>query len=175
MPTVGSAFDYLTAQAPAMFGLFAKSLLYVGHRGDTHPWWHKTFAPIIGAERIAVIDIDRGNLGTAGHVTQELYHGDIRQTDAPSGFGVVFWDEGPEHVSREDALHIIGILMQKNTHVLISCPWGYQPQGHGPSDPEFHHWGPMPEDFESIGMQTRTFGTMFDGTPGRHGNLIAWV
>lgn len=150
-------------------------MLYVGHRGDTHPWWHQTFAPAIGVSRIAVIDIDRGNLMTAQHITSELYHGDIRQSDCPRDFGLVFWDEGPEHLPREVSLELLKWLAEHNQHVLISCPWGYQPQGHGPADPEFHHWGPMPADFESIGMQVRTFGTMFDGSGHGHGNLIAWI
>lgn len=147
-------------------------MLYVGHRGDTHPWWHQTFAPLIGASRLAVIDIDRGNLMTAAHVTNELYHGDIRQNDAPRDFGLVFWDEGPEHLPREVSLEVCRWLAERNQRVLISCPWGYQPQGTGPNDPEFHHWGPLPEDFQSIGWQTRTFGTIF---PEGHGNLIAWI
>ncbi len=147
-------------------------MLYVGHRGDTHPWWHDTFAKRIGASRIAVIDIDKGNLQTAAHVTSELYHGDIRQNDCPRDFGIVFWDEGPEHLPREESLEVIRWLAERNRRVLISCPWGYQQQGAGPSDPEFHHWGPQPADFESIGMTARTFGTEF---PGGHGNLIAWI
>lgn len=147
-------------------------MLYVGHRGDTHPWWHQTFAPLIGISRIAVIDIDKGNLHTAAHVTNELYHGDIRQSDAPRGFGIVFWDEGPEHLPREISLEMCKLLAERNDHVLISCPWGYQPQGSNPNDPEFHHWGPEAADFESIGWNVRLFGTKF---PEGHGNLIAWI
>jgi hypothetical protein len=146
-------------------------MLYVGHRRDTHPWWYQTFAPAIGASRIAVIDVDRNNLLTARHVTSELYHGDIRQSDVPHGFGLVFWDEGPEHLPREESLELCRYLARRNARVLISCPWGFQEQGEDRNDPEFHHWGPVPEDFASIGWQTRTFGVKF---PDGHGNLIAW-
>ncbi len=174
MPTVGSAFDFLTEKGAEIFGSVG-SMLYIGHRGDTHPWWHNTFAKVIGADRLAVVDIDRGNLGTAAHITGELYHGDIRQSDMPIGFGLVFWDEGPEHLPKEESLALIRHLAERNRHILVSCPWGYQPQGSGPSDYEFHHWGPMPADFESIEMQTRTFGTMFTGGGIGHGNLVAWI
>lgn len=173
MPSHGSAFDFLTAEGPSIFGTVG-SLLYVGHRGDTHPWWHETFAKSLGITRIAVIDIDKGNLHTAAHVTSELYHGDIRQTDCPKDFDLIFWDEGPEHLPREQSLELIKVFNEHGSRVLISCPWGFQLQGTDPNDPEFHHWGPMPEDFESIGMTARTFGVMFSEGSG-HGNLIAWT
>jgi hypothetical protein len=173
MPTVQSAFDYLTENCLQIFGP-CTSLLYVGHRGDTHPWWYQTFAKNLGVTRIAVIDIDRGNLGSAGHITNELYCGDIRQSDAPKDFDLVFWDEGPEHLPKNESLAICQHLAERNSRVLISCPWGYQPQGSGPTDIEFHHWGPLPEDFESIGWTAHTFGTVFTESGSGHGNLIAW-
>ncbi len=172
MPSRGDAFEFLTNDAVSIFGDSVGSMLYVGHRGDTHPWWHSTFAPKIGASRLAVIDIDKGNLMTAQHVTNELYYGDVRQTDCPKDFGLVFWDEGPEHLPMDQALAVIQLFVERGSRVLVSCPWGYQAQGSGPNDPEFHHWGPQPADFESIGMTARTFGTVF---PSGHGNLIAWI
>lgn len=173
MPTVGSAFDYLTENGLSIFGP-CESLLYVGHRSDTHPWWYQTFAKTLGVTRLAVIDINKGNLESASHITNELYLGDIRQSDCPIGFDIVFWDEGPEHLPRDVSLEVCRFLAEQNKHVLISCPWGYQPQGSGPSDIEFHHWGPQPDDFTSIGWTARTFGTMFTEAGG-HGNLIAWT
>lgn len=172
MPNHGDAFDFLTREGPSIFGTVG-SMLYVGHRHDTHPWWHRTFAPLVGATRLAVVDIDPHNLGTARHITDELYLGDIRSPQLPTGFGLVFWDEGPEHMAKEESLALCQLLAGRNRRVLVSCPWGFQPQGTDPSDPEFHHWGPMPEDFDTIGWTARTFGVMFDGRAG-HGNLIAW-
>lgn len=149
-------------------------MLYVGHRDDTHPWWYKTFAPAIGVTRLAVIDVNGRNLASAGHITDELILGDIRQTDVPRDFGLIFWDEGPEHLPREDALKVIQFLGEKGARVLISCPWGFQKQGRDPLHPEFHHWGPFPEDFEGIGMSARTFGECFNVSDAG-GNLIAWT
>lgn len=169
-----------------MFGHPITSMLYVGHRSDTHPWWRTVFADLIRLEKgpndvpnIDIVDIVPANLPNdlvGDGLARTCFHGDIRTCRA-SNYGLVFWDEGPEHVSREDALRILHQLSLDNTHVIISCPWGHQLQGSGPEDPEFHHWGPMPEDFESIGFTARTFGTMFTGVggDGRHGNLIAWV
>jgi hypothetical protein len=172
MPTVQSAFDYLTERGSEIFGQ-CESMLYVGHRSDTHPWWHQVFAKKLGVTRIAVIDIDKSNLESAGHITKELYRGDIRQDDAPRDFDIVFWDEGPEHLPKEVSLEVCKHLSEIHRRVLISCPWGYQPQGSGPNDIEFHHWGPMPEDFQAIGWVAHTFGKMFNTVDG-HGNLIAW-
>lgn len=175
MPTLRDSFDFLLTEGPSLFPK-TESLLYVGHRHDTDRWWHQKFAPVIGVTRIAVVDIDYQNLQTAAEITPELYHGDIRTLQLP-WFDLVFWDEGPEHLPREESLDICGRLMESNGKLLISCPWGFQSQGSDSNDPEFHHWGPMPEDFASIGMDTRTFGRMFVQRNGRteeHGNLIAW-
>lgn len=153
-------------------------MLYVGHRSDTAGWWHERFAPTVGASRLAVIDIDRTNLHSAQHITGELYLGDIRQSDRPRGFGLVFWDEGPEHLPKEQAIEMCRLLAQENDHVLISCPWGFQKQGSDPKDVEFHHWGPEMEDFQGLGWQVRTFGEKFKfdgGGSSGHGNLIAWI
>lgn len=162
-----------------MFGSVG-SMLYVGHRSDTSGWWHQTFAPVIGATRLAVIDIDRTNLESAQHITNELYHGDVRQSDCPAGFGIVFWDEGPEHLPRDVSLELCKHLASVNRHVLVSGPWGFQLQGTDPRHPEFHHWGPEIEDFRGIGWSVRTFGTRFvtdpdGGASSGHGNLIAWI
>lgn len=173
MPTRGEAFEFLTREGPAIFGNVG-SMLYVGHRHDTHPWWHQTFAPSIGASRLAVIDIDRGNLATAQSITNELYLGDIRQSDSPRDFGLIFWDEGPEHLPKDEAFRTIKFLGERGARVLVSCPWGFQKQGDDPHHPEFHHWGPLPEDFLAAGMSVRTFGTSFDVGP-NGGNLIAWT
>ena len=175
MPTVQGAVNYLNENAHIIFK-DTKSMVYVGHRSDTHPWWRVEFASAIGNPAISIMDIQQTNLDQSKGVVLncvDFILGDIRKpNDLKGGYELVFWDEGPEHVSKVDALVTIEMLMKKNKHVLISCPWGYQAQGSGPSDPEFHHWAPMPEDFESIGMTAMTFGTMF---PGGHGNLIAWA
>lgn len=173
MPTTQQAFDFLGERGRELLGP-CSSLLYIGHRHDTHPWWHTVLATTLGVSRIAVIDIDASNLSSANGITNELYLGDIRQSDAPTGFDLVFWDEGPEHLPKEVSLALCQHLQERNARVLISCPWGYQPQGSGPEDIEFHHWGPMPDDFRSIGWVAHTFGMMFDGVGNGHGNLIAW-
>lgn len=173
MPNHGDAFRFLDEHAADMFGA-AGSMLYIGHRGDTHPWWCTTFSGLIASPRITVVDIDKGNLDTAAEHADELIHADVRNL-LITGYGLVFWDEGPEHLPRQEALDLCYKWSLDNDHVLISAPWGFMPQGSDPSHPEFHHWGPQPADFESIGFQARTFGIEFDGRGGGHGNLIAWI
>jgi hypothetical protein len=169
---MGPAFTFLETEGRPLFGPI-DSMLYVGHRGDTSPWWRTTFRDVLGGPELAVIDIQAGNLQTAAPFVSRLIHGDIRACADARRFDLIFWDEGPEHVPREDALLTLSGLAPF-CRVLISCPWGYQPQGSGPTDPEFHHWGPEPEDFAAIGMSSRCFGVRFhDGGQG-HGNLIAW-
>jgi hypothetical protein len=172
MPSLGPAFTFLEIEGSALLGP-VRSMLYVGHRGDTSPWWRTLFRDALGGPELAVIDIQAGNLQTAAPHVSRLIHGDIRTCAEARGFDLVFWDEGPEHVPREDALLTLSGLIPF-CRVLVSCPWGYQPQGATPTDPEFHHWGPEPEDFAEIDMPSRCFGVRFhDGGQG-HGNLIAW-
>lgn len=178
MPTLTESFNWLRDEGPRLFPhCNGGSLLYVGHRRDTHPWWHRTFAKALGCDRIAVLDIVRDNLMSAAGITSELYLGDVRDESLYPEFDLVLWDEGPEHMPRQDSLDLLTRLMRRHRSVLISCPWGYQPQGdpNDPTDFEFHHWGPNPADFSGIGMETRVFGTQFDGRGNGHGNLIAWA
>ncbi len=174
MPTRGEAMTFLEQSAPLLFGPVG-SMLYIGHRHDTHPWWRTGFAKALKSPLISINDIDAENLRGSRDVVPEcvgFHHGDIRIPGAvPDGFGLVFWDEGPEHVPQKEALETILMLKSRHDQVLISCPWGYQKQGTDPRDPEFHHWAPMPEHFEEIGMTARVFGEMF---PAGHGNLVAW-
>lgn len=175
MPTVGTAFQFLEREwAPARAPV--GSVLYVGHRSDTRPWWAQELRSALGGPSLAVIDVVPACADSAGVHTADLLVGDVRDPAALRGrrFGLVFWDEGPEHVPREDALACLVRLMAEHRRVLVSCPWGFQPQGRDPSDPEFHHWGPEPADLESIGMETRCFGTRFSGGGVGHGNLLAW-
>lgn len=172
MPTRGDAFLFLEREWAPAHGP-AGSLLYVGHRSDTSPWWSREFAAALGGPELAVLDIVPAQLQSAGGVTEHLFHGDVRSPGSdPRRFDLVFWDEGPEHVPMEDALTCIEMLRSRHGSVLISCPWGMQSQGSGPDDPEFHHWGPLPDDFVGIGMQARAFGRQF---PDGHGNVIAWT
>lgn len=171
MPTRGDGFLFLEREwAPARAPL--GSMLYVGHRSDTSPWWSDRFREALGGPELAVLDVVPAQLQSAGGITTHLFHGDVRSPESvPRRFDLVFWDEGPEHVPREDALACILMLRERRGGVLASCPWGMQEQGSGPSDPEFHHWGPVPDDLTGIGMRVRAFGSPF---PGGHGNLIAW-
>lgn len=172
MPTRGDAFLFLQGEWAVTHGPVS-SLLYVGHRSDTRPWWAEEFSRALGGPTLAVLDLSPENLQSASGITPRLYTGDVRDPAVVSErFGLVFWDEGPEHVPMSDALAGISMLASRHDRVLVSCPWGYQAQGSGPTDLEFHHWGPMPEDLESIGMETRCFGSVF---PSGHGNLIAWT
>jgi hypothetical protein len=175
MPTVQGAFDYLQEHGHEHFGNVG-SMVYVGHRHDTHPWWRTRFAAALGNPLISIVDIQQCNLDSSKPVVLQCVDfilGDICDPNTlQPGYGLVFWDEGPEHVAKKKSLETIKMLIEKNMHVLISCPWGYQQQGTDSSDPEFHHWAPMPADFLDLSMKVLCFGEMF---PEGHGNLIAWT
>lgn len=175
MPTVGTAFRFLEREWGPQRSPIG-TMLYVGHRHDTHPWWATDFRRAVGGPALAVLDVASSGLSSAERHTSDLVLGDVRDRDVVGTrcFGLVFWDEGPEHVPRAEALDTLSYLMAAHRRVLVSCPWGLQPQGSGPDDPEFHHWGPEPADFESIGMEARCFGTRFDERGIGHGNLLAW-
>lgn len=174
MPNFSHAFSFLQHTGPSLFR-DVRRMLYVGHRNDTAPWWAREFSDALGVTHRAVIDIDGRNLGTAAGLADELFHGDVlTHPIVLAGWDMVFWDEGPEHVPQDRALARLVEMMAHNRNVVVSCPWGFQRQGEGPSDPEFHHWGPDPEDFMGIGMMARAFGTRFMDNGSGHGNVVAW-
>lgn len=175
MPSRGDAFEFLTQEGPKLFGTNVGRLLYVGHRPDTHPWWHQTFSKVIGADRLAVLDISKENLSSANEVTGDLIHGDVLDPGCVGkGPGLIFWDEGPEHVRRDQFIPWVRDMIDLNWSILVSCPWGYQEQDWRPlGNPyEEHLWGPLPEDFAEAGLSCRAFGQPF---PEGHGNLIGWL
>ncbi len=170
MPTRGEAFSFLGLRGPEILRGPVGSMLYVGHRPDTSPWWRNTFAPLIGAYRLAVLDINPEMLKSVSGI--DTHVGDVRTPDL-SGFVVVFSDDGPDHVPQLDVAPCLDRLLERNGSVLVSCPWGFQRQGSDPTDPEFHHWGPRPEDLRTMGLNVISFGSSFDdGIEG--GNLIGW-
>lgn len=174
MPSHGDAFSFLDQAANAgMFGIETQRLVYVGHRSDTSLWWWKTFAPMIGAQRIEVLDIFHPNLRSAEWITSHLIHANVLDLNFGPGPGLIFWDEGPEHVTRDECrTWIKRVQDETDWDILLSCPWGYQSQGpDGSNKSEEHLWGPMPEDFTDLGLEVRTFGQPF---PHGHGNLLAW-
>ena len=157
-----------------MFGSSIGRMIYVGHRGDTSSWWHEKFAKAIGAEHLSVLDIYKPNLQTANHITADLIHGDVLDGSCVGqGPGLIFWDEGPEHVRRDQFVTWVRDMVDLGWSILVSCPWGYQAQGpDGENLSEEHLWGPMPEDLEEAGLSCRAFGQPF---PDGHGNLIGWL
>lgn len=176
MPTLDETFRFCETLAPA-FGK-VETMLYVGHRHDTHPWWRTGFRAALGNPWLDVLDVQQENLDTAKGIDglRNLILGDVR--DVPNyetPYDLVFWDGGPEHLPKQQSLDLLKAIAATHKHVLISCPWGYQPQGFGPDDWEFHHWGPQPEDFTAIGWQAAAHGRMFDGKGYGHGDVHAWV
>ncbi len=178
MPTLNETMKFCEDLAPT-FGR-VETMLYVGHRYDTNPWWRTTFRTALGNPSLDVLDVQRENLDTAGGIDglRNLILDDVRNVpEYLTPYDLVFWDGGPEHLPRQEALDLLKAISSKHRHVLIGCPWGYQLQGKGPTDWEFHHWGPMPEDFINIGpgWQAVTHGVMFDGQGNGHGDVHAWV
>lgn len=127
MPTRGDAFRFLESEGRQIFGSAVPRLVYVGHRSDTSPWWHESFGPLVGGPKISVLDIYFPNLSSAEHITSDLIHADVL-TDKAEGPGLIFWDEGPEHVTREQFQTWVPSAVERGWDVLISCPWGFQSQ-----------------------------------------------
>lgn len=174
MPTRADAIEFLNRNAISIFGDDVGTLVYVGHRHDTHPWWHTMLAPLVRADKLIVVDIFEKNLASANHITKHLVLGDVLDPKTiGAGSGLVFWDEGPEHVTREQFMPWPRMMLDLGWSVLTSCPWGMQMQGAEDGNPhEEHHWGPMPEDMIEAGLEVKTFGSR--PFPDDHGNLIAW-
>jgi len=96
-----------------------------------------------------------------------LYNGAMR-----SGFDLLLWWHGPEHLPFVDAITLLARLASARPvpALAIACPYGLTPQGAVGGNPhEKHACGLLPEDFERLG-----FTVSVCGRPNKKGgNILA--
>lgn len=97
-----------------------------------------------------------------------LYNGQMR-----SGFDLLLWWHGPEHLPFTDAISLLARLASPHRPVpavAIACPYGHTKQGALCGNPyEVHACGLLPEDFDRLG-----FAVSVCGRPGKKGgNILA--
>jgi hypothetical protein len=190
MPHVKAAFDWFEKNVGKIRddAVGASSLLYVGIRHDTSPWWLKDLCPRLGITRVGVVEIFPKNLSDfeqqfwAGKYGEsfsdvELISGDVREIDKLVNVGeydIIFFDHGPEHLDPED----IDLVTRKLERiagklVLYSAPWGHWPQGEEDgNEHEVHRSNLIPDDFRRLGMNVETVNS--EGVE-NGGELIAWM
>jgi len=175
MPHTKEVFDAMNAKASWFKEMAGQpsSMLYVGWRSGSHPWWHRKFCPDLGVTRVGVIEIFQKNFddlakfvkdGLLSEVKEyELIHSDVKEIKKhvpKDRYDIVFWDHGPEHVSWEDLQEITKSIMEVTGRlVLYCCPWGKWPQKatDGNADEE-HKFDVLPEHFTQLGLNVVTFG-----------------
>lgn len=186
MPHTKPAFDALDAMVPDLQKLGVRSVLYIGWRRDTRPWWYE-FSKSVGATYISVLEAFGPNVEDLRREVQKgtydllVYHGDVRKFDEvfkttdPDGhlFDMIFWDHGPEHVTFDELREVTSCLVKNaGKVVLYAAPWGSWPQGaDGGNDLEVHRIDLSPDNLDSLGMKVMSFGG-----PGQSnaGELVAW-
>lgn len=97
--------------------------------------------------------------------------GDVRQVEAGMlphpHYDVAFWWHGPEHVAEAELPPTLARLEALSDLVVLSCPWGEQPQGMSDGNPHQAHLTALyPEDLRWLGYRVATVGPS--------GSLIAW-
>lgn len=171
MPHTKRVFDALESNIPWIKERAGdpKSLLYVGWRRDCKPWWHDTFCPKLGIERVGVLEIFPKNLNDleqeiwAGRYNVTPILGDARKPHLslkPREWDIIFWDHGPEHVSAEDLEKATQLLkMFAGRLLLYCCPWGDWPQGpEDGNEHEIHRNAVTTEQLTKHGMMVTEFG-----------------
>lgn len=164
MPHVWQAFEWLENN----YQLFSeyKSLIYVGHRHDTKMWWIDKFCKtLLKIEKIALIEIFQPNFEDAVKKLSShkvtAFLGDVRLIDQfiqKGEYDIVFWDEGPEHVSLKEMRETTKKLKKISNCIIYSVPWGHWPQsGEGGNATEEHQYDAEPKHFEKLGMDVITF------------------
>jgi hypothetical protein len=171
MPHTKAAFDCLENLMPVFQkNLQPKSLLYIGWRYDCRPWWYNVFCKNMGIENVAILEIFPKNIADfemavwAGHYKARAIHGDARTIDKyvrPGEFDVIFWDHGPEHITREELPPTTDLLYSVAGKLLLyCCPWGEWPQGaEDNNEHEIHRNYVSDQEFRDMGLQTLTFGS----------------
>lgn len=177
MPHTKRVFDALEANTPWLKKRAGepKSLLYIGWRKDCKPWWHDTFCPLMGIEKIGVLEVFPKN---HADLEQEVWSGrynvtpvlgDARRIDQvikKNEYDVIFWDHGPEHVTAEELRKVTPLLREYAAKlVLYCCPWGDWPQGaEDNNDHEIHRNAVTTEQLTQLGMWVKEFAE-----PGQRG------
>lgn len=186
MPHTGEAFHAIEKNFSSFKKLGINSMLYVGWRHDTRPWWYTDFAKSLNARYVSVLEAFGPNVADlkrevdAGKYDVVVHQGDIRKFDElfPNGreekfFDLIFWDHGPEHVNLDELRQVTDVLAQHaGKIVLYAAPWGSWPQGaDGGNQLEIHQVDLMPEHLESLGMVVKSYGGPGQGNVGE---LISW-
>lgn len=176
MPHTKRAFDLVESLVPGVLERTGplRSLLYVGWRHDTSPWWIERFAPSIGAERVGVLEGFEKNvqdLGRRGLKVDHVIHANVLAEGVvvPGEWDIVFWDHGPEHVTIDELRAVTPKLMSACRVLLYACPWGDWPQGANDGNTlEVHRCQPTPDDFRAMGMEAHGLVC-----PGPNGEVVA--
>lgn len=139
------------------------TLLYIGYRQDACSWLQELYD---AGNEITILEIHRPNAEEATHdprVNGYCWLGDVRQVDKiPSRWDYVWWWHGPEHISKDEFPGVLELLKGK-TLKLLACaaPWGRYDQGWAYGNQhERHLWSVYEEDFQEVGLQTVTDGTV---------------
>lgn len=165
MPHTKAAFDLMDSLTPAWADLQPRSMLYVGWRHDCHPWWYKSFAPALGINELTILEVHgpnvsdaeqrdwQGQFGLKTRVIQGNVLNPARYYRRHS-YDIIFWDHGPEHVTKAELEGITPFLKEfRNKLLIYCCPWGHWPQE--PTDGnehERHSWDVQVKDMEDVGM-----------------------
>lgn len=189
MPHLKAAFDRLEYRVPYILSVFGfyqpKSLLYVGWRHDCHPWWYTKLCPMLGIEKIGIVEIFQQNKQHADMMAREGKFGQnvkvhlqdvtkISRIDERFKYDVIFWDHGPEHVSIQDLKKTTAELSKLSKLLIYACPWGEWPQGTEDGNVNERHMISIePRDLEELGMIVDTVGES-GRFPGKEGELIAF-
>lgn len=189
MPHVKAAFEWFDKNIDLLKVLSkgSRSLLYIGIRHDTSPWWYLDLCKRLGIERVSVLEIFPKNLGdfevqcwsgkygsdggTIGTILGNACQ--IGDYVSPGEFDIIFFDHGPEHLDPQDFVLATQELKEHAGKLLLySAPWGEWPQGEEDGNcHEVHRTVLTPELLTSVGMTSATVNQL---GMGGEGELIAW-
>lgn len=178
MPHTGRVFDHFNQGLTVELKKFSpQSMLYVGWRSDCASWWNNQFSQELGIQKIGIIEIYAPNFEGARNrfPSYDVIHGDVREIEkytTKGQYDMIFWDHGPEHVSKDDLVACTPKLFDHSGKILLyCCPWGNWPQGAEGGNTNEIHYDVDKETLTDLGMTVIPFGS-----PGQSsgGELIAY-
>jgi len=162
--------EWLRFLLPALFNT-PGTVLYVGASVNRQEGLEEL---IQAGHRVMILEVWEDNVRYLKERGYEVVQGDVRRLSFQErSFDYTVWWHGPEHVQKTELGETIRSLERLSRKlVVMSCPWGHNPQGAYGGNPFEQHLSTLtPSFFKKFGYDVALLGK--ENRP-PHSSIIVW-